>query len=230
MGLVDAIANRMRVPPGVERDDLVGAAMLALVREGPKFDPSRGVPEKTWVGNLARRRMLDEIRRQTGRMRDGKWLGGHHAATVSLDAVRDDDRATNLGCAFAAPALIDAEMVEERLAALRPKDREVLIGVKPEGMNEKTWSARRMSAKRQLVSGKMVRDREAKPGNDFCRMVQAKAKTCGLRESARQLNCTTAHLYNVIRGEKSLYLHTFRQFIEWLGISADDALKAMDRP
>jgi RNA polymerase sigma factor FliA len=61
---VKFIAERMtaKLPPSVDRDDLIGAGVLGLLDAVEKFDPSRGVLFKTYAEMRVRGAMLDSLR------------------------------------------------------------------------------------------------------------------------------------------------------------------------
>lgn len=58
------IADRLaaKLPPSVDRDDLIGAGVLGLLDAVEKFDPSRGVMFKTYAEMRVRGAMLDSLR------------------------------------------------------------------------------------------------------------------------------------------------------------------------
>ncbi|MEF8794499.1 FliA/WhiG family RNA polymerase sigma factor [Thiohalorhabdus sp.] len=58
----------MRLPNGLERDDLLNAGMVALIQAAAKFDPSRGVQFRTYADYRVRGAMIDEMRR-------ADWMG-----------------------------------------------------------------------------------------------------------------------------------------------------------
>jgi RNA polymerase sigma factor for flagellar operon FliA len=58
-----------RLPPSVDRDDLIGAAELGLVEAARNFDPSRGVLFKTFAYYRIRGAIYDALRRMG-------WLKG----------------------------------------------------------------------------------------------------------------------------------------------------------
>jgi RNA polymerase sigma factor for flagellar operon FliA len=58
-----------RLPPSVDRDDLIGAAELGLVEAARNFDPSRGVLFKTFAYYRIRGAIYDSLRRMG-------WLKG----------------------------------------------------------------------------------------------------------------------------------------------------------
>src|SRR2546430_15219721 len=61
---VKFIAERLaaKLPPSVDRDDLIGAGVLGLLDAVDKFDPSRGVQFKTYAEMRVRGAMLDCLR------------------------------------------------------------------------------------------------------------------------------------------------------------------------
>ena len=61
---VKLIADRLAVklPPSVDRDDLIGAGVLGLLDAANKFDPARGVRFKTYAEMRIRGAMLDSLR------------------------------------------------------------------------------------------------------------------------------------------------------------------------
>jgi RNA polymerase sigma factor for flagellar operon FliA len=58
------IADRLaaKLPPSVDRDDLIGAGVLGLLDAFEKYDPSRGVLFKTYAEMRVRGAMLDSLR------------------------------------------------------------------------------------------------------------------------------------------------------------------------
>lgn len=58
------IADRLaaKLPPSVDRDDLIGAGVLGLLDAVEKFDPARGVMFKTYAEMRVRGAMLDSLR------------------------------------------------------------------------------------------------------------------------------------------------------------------------
>src|SRR5262249_54862619 len=58
-----------RLPPSVDRDDLIGAAELGLVEAARNFDPTRGVLFKTFAYYRIRGAIYDALRRMG-------WLKG----------------------------------------------------------------------------------------------------------------------------------------------------------
>jgi RNA polymerase sigma factor FliA len=61
---VKLVAERMAVklPPSVDRDDLIGAGVLGLLDAAGKYDPARGVRFKTYAELRIRGAMLDSLR------------------------------------------------------------------------------------------------------------------------------------------------------------------------
>lgn len=61
---VKFIAERLasKLPPSVDRDDLIGAGLLGLLDAVDKFDPARGVQFKTYAEMRVRGAMLDSLR------------------------------------------------------------------------------------------------------------------------------------------------------------------------
>lgn len=61
---VKFIAQRLasKLPPAVERDDLISAGVLGLIDAVDKYDPSRGVLFKTYAETRVRGAMLDSLR------------------------------------------------------------------------------------------------------------------------------------------------------------------------
>jgi RNA polymerase sigma factor for flagellar operon FliA len=61
---VKYIAERLaaKLPPSVDRDDLIGAGVLGLLDAVDKYDPSRGVLFKTYAEMRVRGAMLDSLR------------------------------------------------------------------------------------------------------------------------------------------------------------------------
>jgi RNA polymerase sigma factor for flagellar operon FliA len=64
MPQVRLIADRLaaKLPPSVERDDLISAGVLGLIDAVSKFDPARGVLFKTYAETRVRGAMLDSLR------------------------------------------------------------------------------------------------------------------------------------------------------------------------
>lgn len=58
------IADRLaaKLPPSVEREDLIGAGILGLIDAARKFDPARGVLFKTYAEMRVHGAMLDSLR------------------------------------------------------------------------------------------------------------------------------------------------------------------------
>jgi hypothetical protein len=237
MGLVISIANKMRVPPGVERDDLIGAAMEALVREGPKFDPARGVPEKRWVGALVERRMVDEIRRQCGSK--GEKM------TVSLDAPSGDDADVTWVSQSSAPSEISVEMIESSLSLLTAKQRESVTMERPANVTYDAWRDRQKRALRRIVNGPPQPRKRAKrgkkspsrgpgvaPATELGRMIRDAIHSRGLsyRAAAKEIGVGHTWLFDrVTRGDDRMRIPQFAKLIEWLGVDFHTAAKAMDQ-
>ncbi|HKX33100.1 MAG TPA: FliA/WhiG family RNA polymerase sigma factor [Blastocatellia bacterium] len=61
---VKFIADRLaaKLPPSVDREDLIGAGVLGLLDAVDKFDPERGVQFKTYAEMRVRGAMLDSLR------------------------------------------------------------------------------------------------------------------------------------------------------------------------
>ena len=61
---VKYIAERLasKLPPSVDRDDLIGAGVLGLLDAVDKYDPTRGVLFKTYAEMRVRGAMLDSLR------------------------------------------------------------------------------------------------------------------------------------------------------------------------
>ena len=61
---VKFIAERLaaKLPPSVDRDDLIGAGVLGLLDAVDKYDPARGVMFKTYAEMRVRGAMLDSLR------------------------------------------------------------------------------------------------------------------------------------------------------------------------
>jgi RNA polymerase sigma factor for flagellar operon FliA len=61
--LLRHIVGRMSVPPGVERDDLLGWGMIGLLAAADSWDESRGLRFSTYAFPKIRGAILDELRR-----------------------------------------------------------------------------------------------------------------------------------------------------------------------
>src|ERR1041385_6463341 len=61
---VKFIAERLasKLPPSVDRDDLIGAGVLGLLDAVDKYDPARGVLFKTYAEMRMRGAMVDSLR------------------------------------------------------------------------------------------------------------------------------------------------------------------------
>lgn len=64
LSLVKFTADRLaaKLPPSVDRDDLIGAGMIGLLDAVDKYDPKRGVLFKTYAEMRVRGAMLDSLR------------------------------------------------------------------------------------------------------------------------------------------------------------------------
>lgn len=109
-GLVWSIARRL-CPPGADAEDAVQEVFLALWKGAAQFDPAKG-EESTFVGVVARRRLID-MRRRLARHSDASELpealvapGETHVERVEL--------------------CDDADRAKRALAELRPEQRRVL--------------------------------------------------------------------------------------------------------
>lgn len=60
--LVNKIASQL--PPHLDREDLMSAAVIGLITAAERFDPSRGVQFKTFVEQRIRGTIMDELRAQ----------------------------------------------------------------------------------------------------------------------------------------------------------------------
>lgn len=60
--LVNKIASQL--PPHLDRDDLMSAAVIGLITAAERFDPTRGVQFKTFVEQRIRGTIMDELRSQ----------------------------------------------------------------------------------------------------------------------------------------------------------------------
>ncbi|MFW6156856.1 MAG: sigma-70 family RNA polymerase sigma factor [Armatimonadota bacterium] len=58
---VDRVASGL--PDQVDREDLVSAGMIGLIRAVDRYDPGRGASFRTYAGTLMRGAILDELRR-----------------------------------------------------------------------------------------------------------------------------------------------------------------------
>lgn len=103
--LVKFTADRLaaKLPPMVDRDDLVGAGMLGLLDAVDKFDPSRGVMFKTYAEMRVRGAMLDSLRTLDWAPRSMRRQGrAVEAAYVELEQTynrpaREEEVAAKLG-------------------------------------------------------------------------------------------------------------------------------------
>lgn len=67
LGYAKAVAlteAKKHCPDGVSYDDLVQEAILHLVRTPPKFDPSRGASERTFIYTIMRRAVIKAAERE----------------------------------------------------------------------------------------------------------------------------------------------------------------------
>src|SRR5690349_25091982 len=67
--LVSITAGRLfgPMPSGVEREDLVGAGVVGLVKAVDQFDPRRGIKFETYAITLIRGAILEMLRGEIGR-------------------------------------------------------------------------------------------------------------------------------------------------------------------
>ncbi|MBF0309690.1 MAG: FliA/WhiG family RNA polymerase sigma factor [Magnetococcales bacterium] len=84
--LVKFVANRiaMRLPPGVDQDDLIQVGILGLIDAVAKFEPERGIKFQTYAEFRIRGAILDELRALD-------WVPRtvRHAATQLEEAYQD---------------------------------------------------------------------------------------------------------------------------------------------
>jgi RNA polymerase sigma factor for flagellar operon FliA len=107
--LVKFTADRLaaKLPPMVDRDDLMGAGMLGLLDAVDKFDPSRGVLFKTYAEMRVRGAMLDSLRTLDWAPRSMRRQGrAVDAAYVELEQTlnrpaREEEVAAKLGMPLA---------------------------------------------------------------------------------------------------------------------------------
>lgn len=66
MPMVRYLVNRIasQLPPHLDREDLMSAAVIGLITAAERFDPSRGVQFKTFVEQRIRGTIMDELRAQ----------------------------------------------------------------------------------------------------------------------------------------------------------------------
>jgi RNA polymerase sigma-70 factor (ECF subfamily) len=81
-GLVWSLARRL-CPTRADAEDAVQEVFVAVWRNADRFDPSLG-SEPTFVAMIARRRLIDRVRR-AGRRPGESALGEHHAGSEGLD-------------------------------------------------------------------------------------------------------------------------------------------------
>jgi RNA polymerase sigma factor FliA len=99
------IADRLaaKLPPSVEREDLIGAGILGLIDAASKFDPARGVLFKTYAEMRVRGAMLDSLRDLDWVPRSMRRRSREVEATYSRlqnefgRAAHDDEVAASLG-------------------------------------------------------------------------------------------------------------------------------------
>jgi RNA polymerase sigma factor for flagellar operon FliA len=107
--LVKFTADRLaaKLPPMVDRDDLMGAGMLGLLDAVDKFDPSRGVLFKTYAEMRVRGAMLDSLRTLDWAPRSMRRQGrAVETAYTELEQAlnrpaREEEVATKLGMSLA---------------------------------------------------------------------------------------------------------------------------------
>jgi RNA polymerase sigma factor (sigma-70 family) len=61
MGLAGHLVKRYRLPPGLERDDVLQAARLGIVLAAQRYDPSRGAPFASYAAWWVRGQILAAI-------------------------------------------------------------------------------------------------------------------------------------------------------------------------
>jgi RNA polymerase sigma factor for flagellar operon FliA len=106
---VKFIAERMaaKLPPSVDRDDLIGAGVLGLMDAVDKFDPARGVQFKTYAELRVRGAILDSLRSLDWAPRSMRHRGREvEAAYHQIEqergrAAQEDEVATRLGLSAA---------------------------------------------------------------------------------------------------------------------------------
>jgi len=66
MPMVRYLVNRIasQLPPHLDREDLMSAAIIGLITAAERFDPARGVQFKTFVEQRIRGTIMDELRAQ----------------------------------------------------------------------------------------------------------------------------------------------------------------------
>lgn len=138
--VVHSLARRAARMAGVDEDDLVQEAWLAVLEQVPDFDPTRGASLATFVFLAVRRHVRRAVRRELRRGLVAKHSGSRGAlvkialnVTASFDAPVDVAGATlhdRIGVAEAREDAIDsarnAEKLARAIAALPERDREVL--------------------------------------------------------------------------------------------------------
>ncbi|MDH4273483.1 MAG: RNA polymerase sigma factor FliA [Gammaproteobacteria bacterium] len=89
--LVKRIAYHLisRLPPSVQRDDLIQAGMIGLLEASRNYDATQGASFETYAGIRIRGAMLDEIRRS-----DWAPRSVHKKARVVAEAIRTIEHQT----------------------------------------------------------------------------------------------------------------------------------------
>lgn len=116
------VCRGVRLPPGHDRDDLVGEAVLGLVDAAALYDPSRGVAFSTYASLAALRRALAHARRA--------WKSasrGDRGCGLETGAAAEGDGPLLLAPARVERASeIDPELVARLRAHLTPREWRVL--------------------------------------------------------------------------------------------------------
>jgi RNA polymerase sigma factor (sigma-70 family) len=152
MGLVVSIAKRMRVPPSVDIRDMVQDAMLALTEALLRFDKTRGVPVRAFVCQLARRRIIDYLRREQTQAR-------RLAVSLDAEASQHADSRDTWHCMIPDPSpsvrdqMIRREAMNDArrlVAVLKPRERR-LVDLHYWGDMELQEAGRRMGINRNYA-------------------------------------------------------------------------------
>lgn len=104
------------LPKSIERDELVGAGNLGLVKAALKFDLSRGVPFAAYAKIRIRGEMLDHLRNNGHVSRRYRAKGVPEATVVSFEDLLSDGR-TSIGETLENPAPCPLQVAESEDAA-----------------------------------------------------------------------------------------------------------------
>lgn len=240
--------RKRRIPTqSLDLDDLKQVGMIAVIENIEKFDPSRGVPLKTFLSQVIAWRVIDEIRKAAPEPRKKDPSKTYSVVVLSLHDPEIFDQA--LWCRHHNDRGADARrirnkaeiaLIADRLKRFPRIYRDVFFKSHHQlGITPQAYAQRRKTARNALAAGHTPRSAEQaivdmtkhNPNSMLTAALRAKRKATSMRETMEALGSDRPNVYRIeTQFSEASYIGTFIRICAFVGVSLDEGARLMRIP